>query len=672
MLNRSVRAVLVSSIVLPACLTAAEMGRRILDGYRVWSVALVRNPSSTDLTWSTGRSTGGLLKTIPLDIDADTAWFSDRPQPIQGTDPDWAEKRRIAFDAATNYVWNAATLKGLFVQSYLANLRTSRAPGPEEIFTFRSPDGGPYPLYRFYPDIQTGSGFSNRFGWRGRPITAEKPPNVIRIGILGDSTTGAYPGMVEHWLNLWAARRNLGVRFEIINAARPATNALDAAAILDVELGSIDLDYVIIYGFGNAIHVADALINLPLGLVRGVPASATAGYAGHAGNAGLVSAVSTRVSATLEPWARWSAAAGFLRSRMIGRRGGDVPEPPKPATEIEFPPDIDEKSPDPAKIESHRGNGLMALESYLQGLNKMDVIVKSRDTRLLVSTFRVMAFDGMRLGKDNSNNGELIGRYWWPYTYAQIHRLTAFYNRTLRAWAEMKGHAVIPIDEQMPWQPDLYGDAMHEQSAGEALHAWIVLQQLMSRIREDLAQHRLPRPPRAHQDVEWSVNIERTRVAAILDSVAGAPPPPSPPEPPPAVADDVPGAFPLSTIASAYAKAEVVPGDVPLIRTAMEPTAYAAVVPIAASAAAGLKGRGWVGVRIRVEEGRISVGVLNKSAQKLLAYSNLDRAPEIQEVYLMIADLSDVGSLIITNNRPGEMARSIAELHSVVLKRFRH
>jgi hypothetical protein len=103
----------------------------------------------------------------------------------------------------------------------------------------------------------------------------------------------------------------------------------------------------------------------------------------------------------------------------------------------------------------------------------------------------------------------------------------------------------------------------------------------------------------------------------------------------------------------------------------MEPTGYAAEVPIDASAAAGLRGGGSVGVRVRVNEGRITVGVLNKSAGKFLAYTNLDRSPDIQEINLTIEDLSDIGSLMIANDRPGENARSIAELHGVVLRRFR-
>ena len=218
----------------------------------------------------------------------------------------------MAFDPGSNYVWNAARLKDPGLQAYLSFLRTNRAPGPEEIFTFRAPHDEPYPLYRYYPGIQTGSGWANRFGWRGPDISAERPPGVIRIGVMGDSTTNTYPGMVEHWLNLWALKRNLGVRFEVINAARPATDALDAAAILDFELAAADPDYAIVYGFGNGIYDAEGLITLPPGVVRGDPSSASVVTA-HP-----VNRVSKAVGATLDPLARRSAAARFLRARVMG------------------------------------------------------------------------------------------------------------------------------------------------------------------------------------------------------------------------------------------------------------------------------------------------------------------------------------------------------------------
>ena len=73
-MSRSLRFLFVSAIVMSAGVAMAEGGRRILDGYRIWSVDLVRNPSSVDLTWSNGRFTDDLLRGIPLDAEVSLAW----------------------------------------------------------------------------------------------------------------------------------------------------------------------------------------------------------------------------------------------------------------------------------------------------------------------------------------------------------------------------------------------------------------------------------------------------------------------------------------------------------------------------------------------------------------------------------------------------------------------
>src|SRR5258708_3501457 len=175
---RSSHVALMGVLVLSACLATAELGRRILDGYRIWSPALVRNLDSTDLTWSNGRSTEALLKAIPVDLESDSAWFYDRPTPILGTEPDSAVRRRLTFGPEANYVWNAEVIKRPELKAVI------QKPGArlDEVFVFHSPDGQPYPQYRFYPSIQTGIGLTNRFGWRSQEIAPDKPPRTIRIG----------------------------------------------------------------------------------------------------------------------------------------------------------------------------------------------------------------------------------------------------------------------------------------------------------------------------------------------------------------------------------------------------------------------------------------------------------------------------------------------------------
>ena len=659
---RPLRIALTSAIALLVCLAAGETGRRVLDGYRLSSLRLVKNPSSLDLTWSEPgtRSDDVLLTTIPADAETNSAWFAERPQAESRPTPEWVDQRRAIGNAEANYVWNAAALNEPTVLEYLKSNRSKL----DDVFTFRPPNGQPHPRYRFYPDIQTGFGVTNHFGWKSREITPAKPADVVRIAMLGDSTTNNYPGMVEHWLNLWATQSNLGVRFEIINAARPAADALDAAAIFDVELGPVDPDYVIVYGFGNAFSTADALIPLPPRILKSAPSTAKM-------TTGRAERLSKRVSVTLDPLVPWSAAADFLRHRIAGERGDSLaPEPPKPATQITFPPDLDENAPNPERIAARRGAHLMGLDAYLQALTRINAVAKARHSRVFVSTFRVLAFDGLLLPKGGADSilYDTLNTYWWPYTYAEIHRLTQFFNRALHVWADGAGARVMPIDEQMPWRRELYGDGMHERPTGEALHAWIVFQQLMPAIREDLKQHRLPRQQQVvaapNADQYWK--IDRVKIA---DAIATAEAMNAAILPPPA--DEIPGAFMLSKLAAADPKAVVVPGAVPTITTSTEPSGYAASVPIESAVAGKLSGRGWIGVKLKVTEGRLSIGVLNKSGQKFLAASGASASPEVHTFQLDVEDLSDVGSVMISNDRGEQKSRSAGELYAVALKKLR-
>src|SRR5689334_3393344 len=161
------RLVLVTLLALVACLASAEIARRLLDGYYVWRAPLVKNPNSTDLTWSQERPADALLHTIDLDPEADPAWFHDRPPAPQSTVGfTWADARRADFEPQVNYVWNVTRIGDIELREYLKKFKGRL----NEIFTFRPPNHSPFPVYRLYPDIQTGFGRTNEFGWRSGPI----------------------------------------------------------------------------------------------------------------------------------------------------------------------------------------------------------------------------------------------------------------------------------------------------------------------------------------------------------------------------------------------------------------------------------------------------------------------------------------------------------------------
>src|SRR5262245_28556651 len=336
------RIALVSMLALAACLASAEISRRILDGYRVWRAGLVKNPDSTDLTWSNNRTADALFKSIPLDIEADRSWFDDRPPAPAAPPRSWLDDRRESNGPDANYIWNITRTGDLSFRTFLEKQKGRL----DEVFTFKAPGHSTVPMFRLYPGSRTGFGVSNQFGWRAGTIEPEKPAQVIRIGVLGDSTTNEYPALLEHWLNRWSAERRMGVRFEVINAARPGTGATDAAGIMEFELAPTDPDYVLLYGFGNGIWFGEGLIQLPPAVHRGLPYTWTA-----TAEPGITTRLTNSLVAVLEPPSGWSAAAAFLRDRVAGRHGDEAqPEPAKPPTELRFPSTIDESAPDPETI----------------------------------------------------------------------------------------------------------------------------------------------------------------------------------------------------------------------------------------------------------------------------------------------------------------------------------
>jgi len=343
-----------------------------------------------------------------------------------------------------------------------------------------------------------------------------------------------------------------------------------------------------------------------------------------------------------------------------------MPEPAKPETTVSFPHDLNERTPSPDAVARHHGGQIMGLDRYVLALDKMQALARNRGIRIFVGTFRVFAKPGAMLPMNQSLYQTLNDGYWWPYTYAEIQRIVAFYNRTLRTWAAEAGARVMPIDEQMPWEHELYLDGIHELPAGEALHAWIVLQQLMPAIRADLAANRLPRqsPGAAalYSAEYWRIDRIKTADAIAagdaMNAAIASPP-----------ADELADAFPLSAIAVAGPGAAVVHGKVPRVITSESPSSYAATIPM--SSIDGSHGPGWVDVDMLVTRGRLSAGLLDKSGQRFLTAGGASESADVQSIRLRVDDVAEIGSLIISNDRGGSSGRSSGELRSVVLQRIR-
>ena len=82
----------------------------------------------------------------------------------------------------------------------------------------------------------------------------------------------------------------------------------------------------------------------------------------------------------------------------------------------------------------------------------------------------------------------------FPYRYRDIERLAAFQNRVFAKYAATRGLPLIDVARRMPFDPDLFADAIHNTQPGINMRAWIVFQRILPIIEKQLASGAWPKP----------------------------------------------------------------------------------------------------------------------------------------------------------------------------------
>jgi hypothetical protein len=92
---------------------------------------------------------------------------------------------------------------------------------------------------------------------------------------------------------------------------------------------------------------------------------------------------------------------------------------------------------------------------------------------------------------------EYLNHGYAPFRYGDMERLAAFENRVFEKYAGENKLDFIDVARLMPFDPDLYVDAIHNTYAGERLRAWVFFQQLVPLVERHLASGAWPRriPP---------------------------------------------------------------------------------------------------------------------------------------------------------------------------------
>jgi hypothetical protein len=468
-----------ASVVLS--IAAAEGVVRYLNGQPLLVFPL---PIAIDMAPAkTGQAEG-----IPLAAGVDRAWFASDPPPLPNrTVP--PEGWQDLFDYARTHpsgdsevmpsdlfkVWNS-----VFVGDPCAHRFLRHAPG--RLWVYDPPDGAASPPYRFYPSATVPDGLvTNQIGWRGRPIQVPRGERTVRIVFVGASTTVdahhlpfSYPEVFGHWLNLWAAAHRLDVHFEVLNAGRESVQSHDIANIVRDEVLPLRPDLVVYYEGGNQFRPDTLMDKVPTAPAVERPAPAA------------------KSPEWLRTLARDSALAGRIQAALelaISDTAGR--EWPKPDYKVVWPEGLDEQNPDlnypnlPSNLTTIQ-NDLDRIRSELASVGKGE---------LAIGSFLWMVKDGLVLDPVRHKYIlEQLNAAYWPAHYREIERLAKFQNQVFAKYAAVHGLPFVDFARYMPFDPDLYVDAVHLTYAGIRLQAWIAFNQLLPTIEKHLKDGSWPAP----------------------------------------------------------------------------------------------------------------------------------------------------------------------------------
>ncbi len=427
------------------------------------------------------------LDRVPLAAGVKRAWFYDDPLPLPNRHKppeDWVRLYEYLQDHPSGdsefrpidefKAWNA-----VFAGDPCRHRFLRHAPG--RLFTYAPADDSASPPYRFQPDASYPDRLvTNQIGWRGRPIEFPRKPRTVRIVFVGASTTidGHYlpfshPEFVGHWLDLWAAANHPDVHFEVLNAGRESNISTDIANIVRTEVLPLSPDLVVYYEGSNQFRPASIVDKVPTGAAVRPPKT----------QARVLPQWLRTASRYSELMARVAAAVGYAASDLDGR------EWPKPDYKVIWPPGLSETDPNLSYP-----NLPVSLNVILGDLDRIRSDLATIDGELALSSFMWIVKDGMVLDPIRHRYIlEQLNVANYPFRYRDLERLAKFQNRVFEKYARVHRLPFLDVARVMPFDPDLFEDAIHASYNGVRLHGWVDLQLLLPTIEKHLADGTWPK-----------------------------------------------------------------------------------------------------------------------------------------------------------------------------------
>jgi hypothetical protein len=168
---------------------------------------------------------------------------------------------------------------------------------------------------------------------------------------------------------------------------------------------------------------------------------------------------------------------------------GDGGEWPKDDYKLVWPAGVDERDPDIGRPDLP-----IKLSTIVGDLDAIRSATEQSGAELVLASFFWLVKDGMVLDPIRHRAIlEYLNQSYAPFRYHDMERLAAFENRVFAKYASAHKLAFIDIARLLPFDPDLYVDAIHNTYAGERLRAWVFFQHVLPIVEGHLKSGAWPR-----------------------------------------------------------------------------------------------------------------------------------------------------------------------------------
>jgi hypothetical protein len=562
---------------------------------------------------------------LPAALGTDRRWFTEDPEPLKRAPVEKKEQvrfddfqRRTSAGRPAQFVYNRVLVEysGCSATGPFKNF-------PDTVPTFDPPSRTLHPPFRFRPDITTPEGLvTNHFGFRGPPIDLIPSPKTVRVAFVGASTTVnhhsfafSYPERTVFWLNRFAAANHYNLRFEVINAGREGITSQDIAAVVRYEVAPLNPDLVVYYEGANQ-FLPDSLL------------------APHIARRDRLDQNDVITSHKLPEGVRALALGDLLDHALLGVTSAG--EPRKPAYRINWPSTVDENHPDPNSADLP-----LELPRIVKDLDAIRASLKPIGGELAVCSFERLAGRGLVLSPVTHRYiYEQLNTLLWPLWYSDIRRLADFQNRVFRAYAENRHELFLDVAAEIPQDPALFADSIHMTEVGERVKAWIVFQQLVPYLRQQIESGKLPRavrgpaPPLSPMDV--------TEIGRC--------------QPPQDVIYQIPSGLSLKQMT--VSKEATLEGTKPSKLTTPERQwGFELTIPLVLPSSS--VGHLYFKFHAQVLKGQIGIGVLDSSTGDFQGERIIDTSPSATDIYVPIAVPETARSVILRNSASGGVRSEI-------------